>query len=163
MLYLSIMNSLDTFLNQPQHASLVEEYHVLEGAEDKLTWLMERTPMHVAVPVSECTPERRVPGCLSGLWLSAQMRDNNYFFACASESEVVQGIGSLLCDLYSQRSASEILRIGSAFATELRLDGLLTLTRRRAVSSIVGFILHSASGRDSGRDSDVLSAPDRAA
>lgn len=153
------MNALESFLNKPRYAALVEEYLALESAEDKLTWLMERTPMHDPVPVGDRTPERRVPGCLSGLWLGAQMRAESYRFSCTSESEVVQGIGSFLCDLYSERSAAEIQRIGPAFATELKLDGLLTLTRRRAVSSIVGFILHSASERNN----DVLAAPVRAA
>ncbi len=155
------MNALASFLKQPQHAALIDEYLALESAEDKLTWLMERTPMHIPVPAADCTAERRIPGCLSGLWLDAQMQAENCFFSCASESEVVQGIGSLLCDLYSNRPMSEILQIGATFATELKLDGLLTLTRRRAVSSIIGFILHCANTTPS-HDTAFVS-PDRAA
>lgn len=155
------MNALAPFISQPEHAALVDEYLALESAEDKLTWLMERAPSHIPIPASECTPDRRVPGCLSGLWLGAHMQAGRCFFSCASESEVVQGIGSLLCDLYSNRSTSEILAIEATFARELKLDGLLTLTRRRAVSSIVGFILTRAR-----READATAAalaPDHAA
>lgn len=155
------MISLAPFLKQPQLAALIEEYLALESAEDKLTWLMERTPMHSPVPPAERTPERRIPGCLSGLWLDAQMEVENCFFSCASESEVVQGIGSLLCDLYSNRPMSEILQIGPAFAAELKLDGLLTSTRRRAVSSIIGFILHCANNAP--LHDTAFAPPDRAA
>jgi sulfur transfer protein SufE len=138
------MNRIDPFLIQPQHSALVEEYWALENAEDKLMWLMERPPLHRPVLESECTTERRVPGCLSGLWLQAESKDGLCFFSCRSESEVVHGIGSLLCDLYSNRPALEIEQICTAFATALKLDGLLTLTRRRTVSTIVGFILQYA-------------------
>jgi sulfur transfer protein SufE len=155
------MHRLESCIKQPQHAALVEEYLALESAEDKLTWLMERSPMHIPVPLQERTQERRVPGCLSGLWLGAQVRPESCFFQCASESEVVQGIGSFLCDLYSNRTALEIQQIGAAFASELQLDGLLTLTRRRAVSSIVGFILHQATAKSSGTAESF--SPDRAA
>ncbi len=138
------MSVLASFLKQPQHCALVEEYLALESAEDKLTWLMERAPIHAPVPPRECTLERRIPGCLSGLWLGAQVQEHTYQFSCASESQVIQGIGSFLCDLYSNRVALEIRELGASFATELKLDGLLTLTRRRGISSIVGFILHRA-------------------
>jgi cysteine desulfuration protein SufE len=138
------MSSLESFLKQAEHAALLDEYHALESAEDKLTWLMERAPAHRSIPVSDCTPERRIPGCLSGLWLQADIRQGLCFFSCASESEVVQGIGSLICDLYSNRPSDEILRVGAVFASALKLDGLLTLTRRRAVSSVISFILQRA-------------------
>jgi len=142
------MKTIEPFLQQPHHADLVEEYCALDTAEDKLTWLMERPALHPEIPVAMRTAEARIPGCLSGLWLQGESTDNLYHFSCASESEVVQGIGSLLCDLYSGRSRQEILAIGSTFATALTLDGLLTITRRRAVSSIISFILHRASGKD---------------
>jgi sulfur transfer protein SufE len=151
------MNTLTPFLSQPEHAALVEEYLALESAEDKLTWLMEREAIHLPVAASSRTSERRVPGCLSGLWLEAHTQAGRCFFSCASESEVVQGIGSLLCDLYSNRPPSEILRVEAAFARELRLDGLLTLTRRRAVSSIVSFVLHHATAV-AGAESTLLAS-----
>jgi cysteine desulfuration protein SufE len=142
------MKTLDQFLAQPHHADLVQEYFALETAEDKLTWLMERPALHPEIPLAARTIEARVPGCLSGLWLQSHSTDSLYHFTCASESEVVQGIGSLLCDLYSGRSREEILTIGPTFATALKLDGLLTITRRRAVSSIISFILHGVSRGD---------------
>jgi sulfur transfer protein SufE len=59
---------------------------------------------------------------------------------------MVQGISSFICDLYSARTPEEVLEIGDALVNILALERLLSTTRRRAVSSTVSFILHTARG-----------------
>jgi len=56
----------------------------------------------------------------------------------------VQGIGSFICDLYSQRSPAEVLAIGDSMVQVLGLERLLSTTRKRAVSSTISYILHTA-------------------
>lgn len=53
---------------------------------------------------------------------------------------MVQGIVSFVCDLYSERSASEILEIGDTLVNLLGIEKLLSTTRRRAVLNTVAFI-----------------------
>jgi sulfur transfer protein SufE len=57
---------------------------------------------------------------------------------------MVQGIASFICDLYSDRTPEEVLQIGDALVHILALERLLSTTRKRAVSSTVSFILHTA-------------------
>lgn len=129
----------------PEHRALLEEYQALESNEDRLQWLMEREPAHIPVPVDLITPERRVPGCLSGLWLSGFTRDGVCHYSAKSDSAMVQGIASFLCDLYSNRSPSDVLASGDSIVQVLALERLLSTTRKRAVSSTVAYILHVAS------------------
>jgi sulfur transfer protein SufE len=56
----------------------------------------------------------------------------------------VQGVVSFLCDLYSDRSPEEIIAIGDLIARAVNLDGLLSVTRKRATSSTLTFILYTA-------------------
>ena len=129
---------------RPDHGALVEEYHVLDNNEERLEWLMEREPSHMPVPTEFVTQERRVPGCLSGLWLHAVVTDDLCFFSAKSESAMVQGIVSFICDLYSNRTAREVLTIGDSLVKVLALERLLSATRKRAVESTVAYITHTA-------------------
>jgi cysteine desulfuration protein SufE len=138
------MSSIDQFLTREDHKALVDEYEAIDSAEEKLSWLMERPPLHAAVPVSLLTPERRVPGCLSGLWLHADATEAKCLFAAKSESDMVQGITSFICDVYSNRPAHEVATIGDSIVSVLGLERLLSTTRKRAVSSTLSFILNTA-------------------
>jgi len=126
------------------HRELVEELLALETPEDRLSWLMERTPLHTPLPPDERDSSRKVPGCLSGLWLKAEIREDLCYFSAFSESELVHGVTSFVCDLYSARTPNDIIAVGDSLIQELRLDGLLSTTRKRALSSTAAFIAASA-------------------
>jgi cysteine desulfuration protein SufE len=138
------MSFLSSYLTQPHHLEMVEELMALSTAEDRLSFLMERSHLHAPLEPAERVADRKVPGCLSGLWLKGEMNNGQLHFSAFSESDLVHGVVSYICDLYSQRSPEEILQIGSAITDSLKLDGLLSTTRKRAVSSTLAFIQHSA-------------------
>ncbi len=130
------------FTDQQQRE--VNEYIELSTPEERLTWLMERPHLHAEVPAGRCTSERRVPGCLSGLWLEGEVIAGACHFSARSDSSMVQGIVSFLCDLYSDRSAEEVIEIGASLADDLGLERLLSLTRKRAVASAISFFVATA-------------------
>lgn len=138
------MSAIETYLTQREHRELADEYRALDSNEDKLTWLMERPSHHKPVPAAGLTDDRKVPGCLSGLWLNGESLSGACFFAAKSESDMVQGIASFICDLYSNRPAHEVLAIGDSLTQVLGLERLLSTTRKRAVSSTISFIQHTA-------------------
>ena len=138
------MSAIDHLLSRDEHRALVEEYRAIESAEEKLSWLMERPPLHTPVPGHLITPERRVPGCLSGLWLHGEAGTETCTFSAKSDSDMVQGIASFICDLYSHRTPEEILSIKDTLVSVLGLERLLSTTRKRAVSSTIAFIQNSA-------------------
>lgn len=138
------MNIPEIYLRTDSHRELLSELLSLDTAEDRLSYLMERTPLHSPLESEMRVDSRKVPGCLSGLWLQADCVNGRCVFSAYSESSLVQGVVSFLCDLYSDRSAEEILEIGELIARAVNLDGLLTVTRKRATSSTLSFILHTA-------------------
>ena len=135
----------DQYLTSAIHRELVEELLALDTAEDRLQWLMERTPLHRSVEPAERTGDRKVPGCLSGLWITGEIRDSRCFFSAHSDSDLVHGVVSYICDLYSDRTPGEVLELADLLTRSLRLDGLLSTTRKRAVSSAISFFHHTAS------------------
>jgi sulfur transfer protein SufE len=122
---------------------MVEELLALSTPEDRLSFLMERPHLHSKLEPHDRTEARKVPGCLSGLWLKADIRDGGCSFSAYSESDLVHGVVSFICDLYSGRPPTQIAEIGGSLVETLKLDGLLSTTRKRAVASTLAFIQHS--------------------
>lgn len=140
------------------HRELVEELLALETPEDRLSWLMERTPLHTPLLPNECDSSRKVPGCLSGLWLRAEICEGLCYFSAFSESDLVHGVTSFVCDLYSARTPTNIMAVGESLIQELKLDGLLSTTRKRALSSTAAFIAASATRNLATRATSLCSA-----
>ena len=138
------MNACRDFYNSPTQQQLLDEYRSFESDEDRLEWLMERSPLHERIPESLRSPARRVPGCLSGLWLHATYRQGRCFFSSHSDSAMVQGISSFLCDLHSNRPPEQIVELNHQVAKELGLERLLSMNRKRAVSSVMNYIVSEA-------------------
>jgi cysteine desulfuration protein SufE len=134
------MDSIQGFLSSKNHRDIAEEVWALSTPEDRLTWLMERAPFHAPLELADRENACKVSGCLSGLWLSNELRDGRCFFQAYSESSLVHGVVSFVCDLYSDRSPNEIMLIGSQLTSALKLDGLLSLTRKRALAGTLEYI-----------------------
>ncbi len=118
----------------------VEDFVALASDEDRLEWLLERRPFHHPVPDEHRSADRRIPGCPSGLWLSYAAANGRLYFSSYSESAMVQAISSFLCDLYSDRSAEELLSVHPVLANNLRLERLLSITRKRAIAVVTEYI-----------------------
>jgi cysteine desulfuration protein SufE len=138
------MSIPEKYLRKNAHRELVDELRSLDTAEDTLSYLMERKPLHTPIAGERLTDSLKVPGCLSGLWLQAHCVNGLCTFSAYSESSLVQGVVSFICDLYSDRTPEEIIEIGEVIARAVNLDGLLSVTRKRATSSTLTFILHTA-------------------
>ena len=120
---------------------IIEDYQSLETAEDRLTWILERPSDCSPFPAELMTPERRVPECISGLWITGYIENEKVLFTAHSDSGLVDGIARLLCDLYSGISPTSVVTIGDQLAQVLKLEGLLTTTRKHAVRKIVRYFL----------------------
>lgn len=134
------MDSIRPFLTTPTHSSLVDDLLALPTPEDRLAWLMERQPIHVPLVPAERTDTCKVSGCVSGLWLAHERRGSLLFFSAYGESSIVHGVASFICDLYSERTTEEITRIKSQLALALKIDGLLSITRKRALAGTLEYI-----------------------
>ena len=138
------MNIESRFNHLPRHNALIQELLALPTAEERLSWLMERAPLHAQLKATDRIDALKVPGCLSGLWLKGEYSGGVCVFSTYSESELVHGVISFVCDLYSERSPAEILAIRGELAQQLRIDGLLSITRQRALAQALSFILSKA-------------------
>jgi cysteine desulfuration protein SufE len=103
---------------------------------ERLAWLVARSRSLPAPPPELRGDANLVPGCLSKLWLTAELRAGRCWFQSDSDSQVVRAVAGALCGLASDSAPAEILAAETDLPARLGLDRLLTPNRRAAQSRI---------------------------
>ncbi len=118
------------------HNDLIAEYDELSTAEDRLEWLVARTPLLAPLGDDELDDRLLVPECISRLWFLPTAENGRCHFRTRSDSAVVHSVAAFIGDLYSNRSAEDILNDGVAPLRGLKLEQLLSFNRRRTVERL---------------------------
>ncbi len=121
----------------PQETLLHGRLSAIKGSHARLAWVVERARHLPPFSHGERVDANLVEGCLSQLWLRASIADGRCVFQCDSDSLIVKGIGSLICESCSGRLPVEIVArrnepplLTTSFAsvlTQNRRNGLLLL------------------------------------
>jgi cysteine desulfuration protein SufE len=109
---------------------LTAELAARHPATARLAWLVERARQRPSLPPEQRTDARLLPGCLSRLWLFAEIEDGRCRFACDSDSQVVRAVAGVLCELADGLPPDELAGADPALPARLGLDALLTPNRR---------------------------------
>jgi cysteine desulfuration protein SufE len=89
-------------------AALIEDLSILDDPQERLMFLVERAKRVPPLPASARVEENRVLGCVSIVWLAAEMREGLCYFRGDAESPVVRALVVLLCDFFSGFAPSAI-------------------------------------------------------
>ncbi|WP_375449583.1 SufE family protein [uncultured Devosia sp.] len=100
-------------MNEPQaFQDIAENLSFLDDWEDRYRYLIELGQALPKLDADEKTPENKVNGCVSQVWLAArsEQRDGHTVLNYRGESDamIVQGLVAILLALYSNRPAGEI-------------------------------------------------------
>lgn len=83
------------------------------------------------------TPETKLEGCLSNLWLRSEFREGACHFTADSDSAIVKGLATLICELFSGLPPQEIVNGDLAPLRQAGLWQQLTPNRRTGLSRLV--------------------------
>lgn len=123
----------------PSVEELVETFEDLEGWDDQCDYLIELGRELPSFDANQKTSENRVHGCLSTVWLTTSVRnDNTVEIVAVSDSLFVNGLIVILLAAYSGKTAREIIDcdIGTLFL-QLGLNQHLMPARRNGLNSMV--------------------------
>ncbi len=123
---------------------LVEEMQLIPDAYERLGYLVERGKLAPSLPEDLRIDQFKIEGCMSQLWLVPEFKEGCCYFKSESDSAIVKGIASLLCDFYSDAPPQEIVKNDAAFLGEVGVTQHLSPNRRNGLSRIVEFIQHFA-------------------
>lgn len=115
---------------------IVEEMSYLPDRFERFTYLVDYGRNQPAFPAELQTETFRVDGCQSQLWLVPELRDGKCYFRADSDSSIVKGIASIICDYYSDEMPEDILKGDVTFLEEVGVDQHLSSNRRNGLGKV---------------------------
>ena len=107
---------------------------------DKYEYLIELGKSLDGLPEEKKTEDRLIKGCQSRVWLDCRKEDGKLLFDADSDAVITRGIISMLVNVYSGCTASEILADDFSFLNELGLKENLSPTRANGLVSMIATI-----------------------
>ena len=118
---------------------IIEEFAVFDDWMDKYSLLIDMGRNLEPLDETLKTPDNRIEGCQSNVWLDARMKDDVLIFTADSDAVLVKGIVSVLVQILSGHTPEEVLeaelycieRIGlQEHPSPTRSNGLLAMVKQ---------------------------------
>jgi len=122
---------------------LVSDFSLLEEWEDRYRYVIELGRDLDTLPESDRTPDNKVQGCVSQVWIKTEVKGANggaprLVFHGDSDAHIVRGLIAILFLLFSGRTADEILACDAPGSlARLGLDEHLTPQRSNGLFAMV--------------------------
>jgi len=123
-------------LKEKKHA-LVEEITLIPDAYERLGYIVDRGKKAEGLTEDLRIDSFKIEGCMSQLWVVPSFQEGLCGFRSESDSAIVKGIASLLCDFYSEAKPEEIVATDADFLGEVGITQHLSPNRRNGLSRIV--------------------------
>jgi cysteine desulfuration protein SufE len=117
--------------------ALIEDLNFLPDPQERLAEIVRRGTRH-SLPDALKTPDRRIPGCVSGVWVEKSIDPISSLpaFLCDADSPMVKGLAALLCDLYSHADPTEITTEEPRVWEACQLHNMLSPTRLNGLRAL---------------------------
>lgn len=123
-------------INEAQDV-IIDEFSVFDDWMDKYSLIIDMGKNLAPLDPALKTPQNRIEGCQSNVWLDAQYNDGIITFTADSDAILVKGIVSLLVNLLSGRTPDEILNADLYFIQQIGLNEHLSPTRSNGLLAMV--------------------------
>jgi cysteine desulfuration protein SufE len=124
--------------------ALVEEITLIPDAYERLGYIVDRGKRADGLTEDLRIDSFKIDGCMSQLWVVPAYKEGLCSFKSESDSAIVKGIASLLCDFYSEAKPDDIRKTDAEFLSEVGITQHLSPNRRNGLSRIVESIQHFA-------------------
>ena len=122
--------------------ALVEEITLIPDAYERLGYIVDRGKKADGLTEDLRIDSFKIEGCMSQLWVVPAYKEGLCSFKSESDSAIVKGIASLLCDFYSEAKPDDIRKTNADFLSEVGITQHLSPNRRNGLSRIVESIQH---------------------
>ena len=116
---------------------IIDEFSVFDDWMDKYSLLIDMGRNLQPLDESLKTPENRIEGCQSNVWLSAHMEGEYLQFVADSDAVLVKGIVSVLVNILSGHTPEEILSADLYCIDQIGLKEHLSPTRSNGLLAMV--------------------------
>src|SRR5262249_47727411 len=131
-------------------AELIELFDFLDDWGDRYNQIIEMGEKLLPMPAAMKTPENRVHGCQSTVFISARKKPgsaNRLEFLADSDADIVRGLVAILQKVYSGQPADKVVAFDvNAFMGRLGLDKHLSMGRRNGLGEMIQRVRKFAAG-----------------
>jgi cysteine desulfuration protein SufE len=117
---------------------------------EQLLWYAKRLK---EMPEEDKTPENKVPGCVSQVFITANLEDGKVCYLGDSDAQLVKGLVALLIEGLNGLTPDEILEISPDFIQDTGLNVSLTPSRANGFYNIFQTMKKKALGYKLGASS----------
>lgn len=114
-----------------------EDFELFPTANDKLEYIFDLGKKHTTLPDEEKNDATYIEGCASDAWLMGECKDGILHLRGEGTSEMAKGMLTLLLDIFSDRSADEILAFDPARLHDLGVVELLSPVRQQSLEAFL--------------------------
>lgn len=122
---------------QEAQQELLEEFEMFDNWMDRYQYIIDLGKALPAFPEKWKTPEYKIEGCQSQVWIRPEIRDGRIHLDAISDAAIVSGLIALLLRIYNERTPQEILDTPPDFLSELGLDKHLSPTRSNGLHAML--------------------------
>lgn len=122
---------------EEKKTALLEEITLIPDAYERLGYIVDRGKKAEGLTEDLRIDSFKIEGCMSQLWVVPAFQNGLCSFKSESDSAIVKGIASLLCDFYSDAKPEEIVKTDAGFLGEVGITQHLSPNRRNGLSRIV--------------------------
>jgi cysteine desulfuration protein SufE len=115
---------------------LADELSLLPDAQERLSTIVDRAKRQPSLPADERVDAHRVAGCVSVVWVVAELRNDRCHFRCDAESPLVRGLVAFVCEFFTAATPAEILAGDLDPLETLGLAKNLSPTRRNGLAAV---------------------------
>ncbi|MEK0180170.1 MAG: SufE family protein [Oscillatoriales cyanobacterium] len=108
---------------------------------EQLLWYAKRLP---AFPEGDKLPENKVSGCVSQVYITANLTDGKVLFQGDSDAQLVKGLVGLLVEGLSGLTPAEIVNVTPDFIQDTGLNVSLTPSRANGFYNIFQMMRNKA-------------------
>lgn len=115
--------------------SLIDDLNVIQDPHERLNAVVLRGSS-MKLGEEHKMEANLVPGCVSRVWLQGELVQDRTHFACDAESPMVKGLAALLCDLYSDANAAEVVAVEPEIWSACAFTKMLSPTRLNGLANM---------------------------
>lgn len=120
---------------------MIDDFEFLTDWEDRYTHVIDLGKHLDPLMPSEKTPETKVKGCVSQVWVVTENNGDILTFRGDSDAHIVKGLVAVVLEIYSGRTAKEILALDAAAILEkLGLEEHLSPQRANGLKAMIARI-----------------------
>ena len=115
---------------------LMEELMPFEDHLERFTYIIDRAKSTDPLP-EDCKIETfLIKGCVPQLWVFPQFKEGLCQFQADSEASITKGTAGLLCELYSNETPEDIVRMEPDFLADVGITQHLSPNRRNGLTGV---------------------------